>query len=111
MQNLPYYLLVLSNRAYNECLVSSQGPCDSLGISVAGGVGSPHGNIPLFIAAMDTNGLAAKTQQLQVGGARVYSIQYVCACVVIMLQQQKSILTVCGNRLLGSFNLPHLFSD
>uniref|UniRef100_A0A8P4GIE9 Multiple PDZ domain crumbs cell polarity complex component n=1 Tax=Dicentrarchus labrax TaxID=13489 RepID=A0A8P4GIE9_DICLA len=39
-----------------------QGPCDSLGISVAGGVGSPHGNIPLFIATMDTNGLAAKTQ-------------------------------------------------
>ncbi|KAG7238402.1 hypothetical protein INR49_030909 [Caranx melampygus] len=43
------------------------GPCDSLGISVAGGVGSPHGNVPLFIATMDTSGLAAKTQQLQVG--------------------------------------------
>uniref|UniRef100_A0A3B4TFP0 PDZ domain-containing protein n=1 Tax=Seriola dumerili TaxID=41447 RepID=A0A3B4TFP0_SERDU len=40
----------------------SDGPCDSLGICVAGGVGSPHGNVPLFIATMDTNGLAAKTQ-------------------------------------------------
>ncbi|XP_071359491.1 multiple PDZ domain protein isoform X2 [Trachinotus anak] len=44
-----------------------KGPCDALGISVAGGVGSPHGNVPLFIATMDTNGLAAKTQQLQTG--------------------------------------------
>ncbi|XP_029356636.1 multiple PDZ domain protein [Echeneis naucrates] len=48
-------------------------PCDSLGISVAGGVGSPHGNVPLFIAAMDTNGLAAKTQQLQTGD-KIFSI-------------------------------------
>ncbi|XP_034543586.1 multiple PDZ domain protein [Notolabrus celidotus] len=50
-----------------------KGPFDSLGISVAGGVGSPHDNIPLFIAAMDTNGLAAKTQQLQTGN-RILSI-------------------------------------
>nr|XP_020452813.1 multiple PDZ domain protein-like isoform X2 [Monopterus albus] len=50
-----------------------KGPCDSLGISLAGGVGSPHGNIPLFIATMDTNGLAAKTQQLQIGD-RILSI-------------------------------------
>ncbi|XP_040002087.1 multiple PDZ domain protein isoform X2 [Xiphias gladius] len=46
-----------------------KGPCDSLGISVAGGVASPHGNVPLFIATMDTNGLAAKTQQLQVAAS------------------------------------------
>ncbi|KAM3623165.1 uncharacterized protein V6R79_007867 [Siganus canaliculatus] len=50
-----------------------KGPCDSLGISLAGGVGSPHDNVPLFIAAMDTNGLAAKTQQLQTGD-RILSI-------------------------------------
>uniref|UniRef100_A0A8C7WP68 PDZ domain-containing protein n=1 Tax=Oryzias sinensis TaxID=183150 RepID=A0A8C7WP68_9TELE len=43
------------------------GPRDSLGISIAGGVGSPHGNVPLFIATMDTNGLAAKTEKLQTG--------------------------------------------
>ncbi|KAM9856979.1 LOW QUALITY PROTEIN: multiple PDZ domain protein [Aulostomus maculatus] len=48
-------------------VIIKKGPCDSLGISVAGGVGSPHGNVPLFIATMDTNGLAAKTQQLQTG--------------------------------------------
>ncbi|XP_074486314.1 multiple PDZ domain protein isoform X2 [Sebastes fasciatus] len=46
-------------------VIIQKGPCGSLGISVAGGVGSPHDNVPLFIAAMDTNGLAAKTQQLQ----------------------------------------------
>ncbi|XP_074543460.1 multiple PDZ domain protein [Halichoeres trimaculatus] len=50
-----------------------KGPFDSLGISVAGGVGSPHDNIPLFIATMDTKGLAAKTQQLQTGD-RILSI-------------------------------------
>ncbi|XP_062281697.1 multiple PDZ domain protein [Scomber scombrus] len=54
-------------------LIIQKGPCDSLGISVAGGVGSPHGNVPLFIATMDTNGLAAKTQQLQKGD-RILSI-------------------------------------
>uniref|UniRef100_A0A4W6G8F5 PDZ domain-containing protein n=1 Tax=Lates calcarifer TaxID=8187 RepID=A0A4W6G8F5_LATCA len=56
--------------SYSEWHFSSRvlsGPCDSLGISVAGGVGSPHGNVPLFIATMDTKGLAAKTQQLQTG--------------------------------------------
>ncbi|KAM7419146.1 hypothetical protein PAMA_016323 [Pampus argenteus] len=47
-------------------VIIQKGQCNSLGISVAGGVGSPHGDIPLFIATMDTNGLAAKTQQLQV---------------------------------------------
>lgn len=60
------------------CVVSPQGPCDSLGISVAGGVASPHGNVPLFIATMDTNGLAAKTQQLQVGTALIYAPARVC---------------------------------
>ncbi|XP_042341457.1 multiple PDZ domain protein [Plectropomus leopardus] len=54
-------------------VIIQKGPCDSLGISVAGGVGSPHDNVPLFIAAMDTNGLAAKTQQLQTGD-RILSI-------------------------------------
>lgn len=63
-------------------MVSPQGPCDSLGIGVAGGVDSPHDNVPLFIAAMDTNGLAAKTQQLQVGSANVYVPLCVCMSVL-----------------------------
>ncbi|XP_041641247.1 multiple PDZ domain protein [Cheilinus undulatus] len=54
-------------------VIIKKGPFDSLGISVAGGVGSPHDNVPLFIATMDTNGLAAKTQQLQTGD-RILSI-------------------------------------
>ncbi|XP_047431060.1 multiple PDZ domain protein [Mugil cephalus] len=54
-------------------VIIHKGPSDSLGISVAGGVGSPHGNVPLFIATMDTNGLAAKTQKLQTGD-RILSI-------------------------------------
>ncbi|XP_072239434.1 multiple PDZ domain protein [Leuresthes tenuis] len=54
-------------------VIIQRDPCDSLGIRVAGGVGSPHGNIPLFIATMDTNGLAAKTRKLQTGD-RILSI-------------------------------------
>lgn len=40
----------------------TKGPGDSLGISIAGGVGSPLGDIPIFIAMMNPNGLAAQTQ-------------------------------------------------
>ncbi|PWA32695.1 hypothetical protein CCH79_00012398 [Gambusia affinis] len=50
-----------------------KGPCDTLGISLAGGVSSPHGNVPLIIASMDTNGLAAKTCKLETGD-RILSI-------------------------------------
>uniref|UniRef100_A0A8C6PVF0 PDZ domain-containing protein n=1 Tax=Nothobranchius furzeri TaxID=105023 RepID=A0A8C6PVF0_NOTFU len=48
------------------CLLSLKGSSDNLGICLAGGLGSPHGNIPPFIATMDANGLAAKTRELQV---------------------------------------------
>uniref|UniRef100_A0A8C5HMK5 PDZ domain-containing protein n=1 Tax=Gouania willdenowi TaxID=441366 RepID=A0A8C5HMK5_GOUWI len=42
---------------------------------VAGGVGSPHGNVPLFISMLDSDGVAAKTQKLQVcTGDRILSI-------------------------------------
>ncbi|XP_057699302.1 multiple PDZ domain protein [Corythoichthys intestinalis] len=54
-------------------VVIKKGTRDSLGITLAGGVGSPHGNVPLFIAAMDTSGSAAKTQQLKPGD-RILSI-------------------------------------
>uniref|UniRef100_A0A3Q2DF82 PDZ domain-containing protein n=1 Tax=Cyprinodon variegatus TaxID=28743 RepID=A0A3Q2DF82_CYPVA len=57
----------LNNKVLPVCLISPQGPCDTLGISLAGGVGSLHGNTPLFIASMDTNGLAAKTEKLEDG--------------------------------------------
>ncbi|XP_031449053.1 multiple PDZ domain protein isoform X2 [Phasianus colchicus] len=50
-----------------------KGPGDSLGVSIAGGVGSPLGDIPIFIAMMHPNGLAAHTQKLRVGD-RIVSI-------------------------------------
>ncbi|XP_024143747.1 multiple PDZ domain protein isoform X4 [Oryzias melastigma] len=50
----------------------TKGPSDSLGISIAGGVGSPLGDIPIFIAMMNPVGLAAQTQ-LKVGD-RIVSI-------------------------------------
>uniref|UniRef100_A0A2K6MPT7 Multiple PDZ domain protein n=1 Tax=Rhinopithecus bieti TaxID=61621 RepID=A0A2K6MPT7_RHIBE len=43
------------------------GPTDSLGISIAGGVGSPLGDVPIFIAMMHPTGVAAQTQKLRVG--------------------------------------------
>ncbi|XP_067379716.1 multiple PDZ domain protein isoform X2 [Channa argus] len=51
----------------------SKGPNDSLGISIAGGVGSPLGDIPIFIAMMNPVGLAAQTQKLKIGD-RIVSI-------------------------------------
>uniref|UniRef100_A0A8C8SPY6 Multiple PDZ domain crumbs cell polarity complex component n=1 Tax=Pelusios castaneus TaxID=367368 RepID=A0A8C8SPY6_9SAUR len=50
-----------------------KGPADSLGVSIAGGVGSPLGDVPIFIAMMHPNGVAAKTQKLRVGD-RIVSI-------------------------------------
>uniref|UniRef100_A0A7M4E6K2 Multiple PDZ domain protein n=1 Tax=Crocodylus porosus TaxID=8502 RepID=A0A7M4E6K2_CROPO len=50
-----------------------QGPADSLGVSIAGGVGSPLGDVPIFIAMMHPNGVAAQTQKLRVGD-RIVSI-------------------------------------
>ncbi|XP_068447281.1 inaD-like protein isoform X2 [Clinocottus analis] len=46
---------------------------DSLGVSIAGGKGSPLGDIPIFIAMIQANGVAAKTQRLKVGD-RIVSI-------------------------------------
>lgn len=52
--------LTLSN------LFFPQGPSDSLGVSIAGGVGSPLGDVPIFIAMMHANGLVAQTGKLRV---------------------------------------------
>lgn len=43
-----------------------QGPSDSLGVSIAGGKGSPLGDIPIFIAMIQDNGVAAKTHRVKV---------------------------------------------
>ncbi|KAM6301609.1 multiple PDZ domain protein [Podargus strigoides] len=51
----------------------NKGPADSLGVSIAGGVGSPLGDVPIFIAMMHPNGVAAQTQKLRVGD-RIVSI-------------------------------------
>uniref|UniRef100_A0A8D3CVE9 PATJ crumbs cell polarity complex component n=1 Tax=Scophthalmus maximus TaxID=52904 RepID=A0A8D3CVE9_SCOMX len=53
-----------------ECVCLST---DSLGVSIAGGRGSPLGDIPIFIAMIQANGVAAKTHQLKVGD-RIVSI-------------------------------------
>ncbi|XP_019339372.1 multiple PDZ domain protein isoform X1 [Alligator mississippiensis] len=50
-----------------------KGPADSLGVSIAGGVGSPLGDVPIFIAMMHPDGVAAQTQKLRVGD-RIVSI-------------------------------------
>ncbi|XP_032757706.1 inaD-like protein isoform X2 [Rattus rattus] len=46
---------------------------DALGVSIAGGKGSPLGDIPIFIAMIQANGVAARTQKLKVGD-RIVSI-------------------------------------
>ncbi|KAF1447952.1 InaD-like protein, partial [Pygoscelis papua] len=51
----------------------TRGPNDALGISIAGGKGSPLGDIPIFIAMIQASGVAARTQKLRVGD-RIVSI-------------------------------------
>uniref|UniRef100_A0A8C9VDD8 PATJ crumbs cell polarity complex component n=1 Tax=Scleropages formosus TaxID=113540 RepID=A0A8C9VDD8_SCLFO len=51
----------------------TRGPTDALGISIAGGKGSPLGDIPIFIAMIQANGVAARTHKLKVGD-RIVSI-------------------------------------
>uniref|UniRef100_A0AAV2KNQ6 PDZ domain-containing protein n=1 Tax=Knipowitschia caucasica TaxID=637954 RepID=A0AAV2KNQ6_KNICA len=48
-------------------------PSDPLGLSVAGGLGSALGDVPLFIAMIQANGVAAKSKKLKVGD-RIVSI-------------------------------------
>uniref|UniRef100_A0AAZ3SRS7 PATJ crumbs cell polarity complex component n=1 Tax=Oncorhynchus tshawytscha TaxID=74940 RepID=A0AAZ3SRS7_ONCTS len=57
------------------CVISPEesGPTDALGISIAGGKGSPLGDIPIFVAMIQANGVAAKTHRLKVGD-RIVSI-------------------------------------
>ncbi|NXP88102.1 INADL protein, partial [Passerina amoena] len=51
----------------------TRGPYDALGVSIAGGKGSPLGDIPIFIAMIQASGVAARTQRLRVGD-RIVSI-------------------------------------
>ncbi|KAM3914662.1 inaD-like protein [Leptodactylus fuscus] len=51
----------------------NRGPNDALGISIAGGKGSPLGDIPVFIAMIQASGVAARTNKLKVGD-RIVSI-------------------------------------
>ncbi|KAI4832668.1 hypothetical protein KUCAC02_015629 [Chaenocephalus aceratus] len=76
-------------------IIIHKGPCDSLGISVAGGMGSPHDNVPLFIASMDTNGLAVKTRQLQIGD-RILTINDVSIEGMTHVQAGLLLKTVTG---------------
>ncbi|XP_068095468.1 inaD-like protein isoform X2 [Hyperolius riggenbachi] len=50
-----------------------RGPNDALGISIAGGKGSPLGDIPVFVAMIQASGVAARTHKLKVGD-RIVSI-------------------------------------
>uniref|UniRef100_A0A8C7I3J9 Multiple PDZ domain crumbs cell polarity complex component n=1 Tax=Oncorhynchus kisutch TaxID=8019 RepID=A0A8C7I3J9_ONCKI len=43
------------------------GPTDSLGISIAGGVGSPLGDVPIFIAMINPTSLVVQTHKLKIG--------------------------------------------
>ncbi|XP_041446333.1 inaD-like protein isoform X2 [Xenopus laevis] len=45
----------------------NRGPYDALGISIAGGKGSPLGDIPVFVAMIQASGVAARTHKLKVG--------------------------------------------
>uniref|UniRef100_A0A8C7VWF8 Multiple PDZ domain crumbs cell polarity complex component n=1 Tax=Oncorhynchus mykiss TaxID=8022 RepID=A0A8C7VWF8_ONCMY len=60
----PHSLSASSGSLQMDC---DSGLTDSLGISIAGGVGSPLGDVPIFIAMMNPTGLAAQTHKLKIG--------------------------------------------
>uniref|UniRef100_A0A8C8GGG3 Multiple PDZ domain crumbs cell polarity complex component n=1 Tax=Oncorhynchus tshawytscha TaxID=74940 RepID=A0A8C8GGG3_ONCTS len=60
----PHSLSASSGSLQMDC---DSGFTDSLGISIAGGVGSPLGDVPIFIAMMNPTGLAAQTHKLKIG--------------------------------------------
>uniref|UniRef100_A0A4W6EBV0 Multiple PDZ domain crumbs cell polarity complex component n=1 Tax=Lates calcarifer TaxID=8187 RepID=A0A4W6EBV0_LATCA len=68
-----FYFLSAPEHQDTRTVEFTKGPNDSLGISIAGGVGSPLGDIPIFIAMMNPVGLAAQTQKLKIGD-RIVSI-------------------------------------
>ncbi|XP_032884434.1 inaD-like protein isoform X4 [Amblyraja radiata] len=51
----------------------TRGPNDALGFSIAGGKGSPLGDVAIFIAMIQASGMAARTHRLKVGD-RIVSI-------------------------------------
>ncbi|CAM9753813.1 unnamed protein product [Lampetra planeri] len=87
-------------------------PNDSLGISIAGGMGSPLGDVPVFIAMIQADGIAARTQKLKVGdqlisvnGEAVHGLTH--AQVVGLLKKSPCILrlqVVAGTDLSRFFN-------
>uniref|UniRef100_A0A673ZZB5 PDZ domain-containing protein n=1 Tax=Salmo trutta TaxID=8032 RepID=A0A673ZZB5_SALTR len=85
-------------------VVLLQGPCDSLGLSVSGGVGSPHGDVPLFISTMDPAGLVARSHQIYVGDFMV-SINDVSTEGMSHVQAGDLLKTISGTITLQP--LPH----
>lgn len=80
--------LSLDRRPARSDIISClpQGATDSLGVSVAGGKGSPLGDIPVFIAMIQANGVAAKTHRLKVvggGATRQHAVMRACVCVCV----------------------------
>lgn len=70
----------------------TKGPNDSLGVSIAGGVGSPLGDIPIFIAMMNPVGLAAQTQKLKVPRLCLTDSLTSTDCVGVVVSSQRSLL-------------------
>ena len=50
----------------NNIPFATQEPNESLGISVAGGLGNQRGDVPLYITNMQPNGCLARHQQVKV---------------------------------------------
>lgn len=64
MRACVFHILNCINAHCNN--LSVKGPNDALGISIAGGKGSPLGDIPIFIAMIQASGVAARTHKLKV---------------------------------------------
>ncbi|XP_064790839.1 inaD-like protein isoform X2 [Oncorhynchus masou masou] len=83
----------------------TRGPTDALGISIAGGKGSPLGDIPIFVAMIQANGVAAKTHRLKVRVSVCYDPLAVYNlspwCVFFVLQVGDRIVSINAQSLDG----------
>ena len=55
-------------------VVIDRQPGQSLGMSIAGGIGSVTGDVPIFIASVQPEGLAASTKSIHVSGACMHTL-------------------------------------
>uniref|UniRef100_A0A1I8IRK9 PDZ domain-containing protein n=1 Tax=Macrostomum lignano TaxID=282301 RepID=A0A1I8IRK9_9PLAT len=67
LEHHPAPYLFAAETLVDRCVVLEKSPGESLGMSVAGGVGSQRGDIPVYVTNLPPEGLAARSRQIRKG--------------------------------------------